>query len=164
VQGAIVKHKIFFGSAGALPSRKTIRYSPFATRCRFNIRQSLFAAVSRLVDLPISRFADKIRLGRNFALPRFSLLMGGSLCRDDCQPFKSMGLQNERWLKPDLLAKLCRSSTSNDDLSAFKDFLRPFMSNGFKEGSHQRGGSEGDDVDGFFEDGFEETLRQTARC
>ncbi|MFA0748949.1 MAG: hypothetical protein EORIYHIE_002818 [Candidatus Fervidibacter sp.] len=114
-----------------------IRYSPFATRCCFNIRQSLFAAVSRLADLPISRFADKIRLGRNLALPRFSLLTGGSLCRDDCQPSKSMGLQNERWLKPDLSAKLCRPSTSNDDLSAFKDFLRPFMSNGFKEGSHQ---------------------------
>jgi hypothetical protein len=30
---------------------------------------SPLAAVSRLADLPISRFADKIRLGRNFALP-----------------------------------------------------------------------------------------------
>jgi hypothetical protein len=39
------------------------RYSPFA------IRHSLFAAVSRLADLPISRFADKIRLGRSLALP-----------------------------------------------------------------------------------------------
>ncbi|MDT7893493.1 MAG: hypothetical protein RRA51_04145, partial [Armatimonadota bacterium] len=63
----------------ALPHKTTryslfaIRYSPFATRCCFNIRQSLFAAVSRLADLPISRFADKIRLGRNFALPLSAL-------------------------------------------------------------------------------------------
>jgi hypothetical protein len=42
------------------------RYSPFA------IRHSLFAAVSRLADLPISRFADKIRLGRSLALPLFA--------------------------------------------------------------------------------------------
>jgi hypothetical protein len=37
------------------------------------IRQSPIAAVSRLADLPISRFADKIRLGRNFALPLSAL-------------------------------------------------------------------------------------------
>jgi hypothetical protein len=51
----------------------------------FAIRHSLPAAVLtfasryslpfffRLADLPISRFADKIRLGRNFALPLFAL-------------------------------------------------------------------------------------------
>jgi hypothetical protein len=37
------------------------------------IRQSPIAAVSRLADLSISRFADKIWLGRNFALPLSAL-------------------------------------------------------------------------------------------
>ena len=69
----LLMRRKFFGSAGALPSRKTIRYSPFATRCCFNIRHSLFAAVSRLADLPTCRFADKIRLGRSLALPLFAL-------------------------------------------------------------------------------------------
>jgi hypothetical protein len=35
----------------------------------FATRYSLFAAVSRLADLPISRFADKFWLGRSLALP-----------------------------------------------------------------------------------------------
>jgi hypothetical protein len=59
----------FFGSAGTLPSRKTIRYSSFSTRCRFTIRHSPFAVVFRPADLPTSRFADKFWLGRNLALP-----------------------------------------------------------------------------------------------
>jgi hypothetical protein len=45
----------FFGIAITLPFRKlllAIRYSPFATR------YSPFAAVSRLADLPISRFDE----------------------------------------------------------------------------------------------------------
>jgi len=43
----VVKCRKFLGSAETLPSRKTIRYSPFATRhSLFAIRYSLFAAVS----------------------------------------------------------------------------------------------------------------------
>ena len=42
---------------------------PFATRYSLLAAVSPFAAVSRLADLPISRFADKIRLGRSLALP-----------------------------------------------------------------------------------------------
>jgi hypothetical protein len=64
--------KNFFGSAVALPSRKLpFQHSPITIRYSlpFYHRQSLFAAVSRLADLPISRFADKIRLGRSLALP-----------------------------------------------------------------------------------------------
>jgi hypothetical protein len=38
----------------------TIRHLLFAIRCSpFTSRQSPFAAISRLADLPISRFADK---------------------------------------------------------------------------------------------------------
>jgi hypothetical protein len=47
-----------------------ISVSPFATHYSLLAAVSPFAAVSRLADLPISRFADKIRLGRNFALPQ----------------------------------------------------------------------------------------------
>jgi len=62
----------FFGSAEALPSRKFLfRQSPFATRYSLLAAVSPFAAVSRLADLPISRFADKIRLGRSLALPQW---------------------------------------------------------------------------------------------
>jgi hypothetical protein len=67
-----------FGNARALP-HKTTRHSLFAARCRFTIRHSLLAIryslpfFFRLADLPISRFADKIRLGRNFALPLSAL-------------------------------------------------------------------------------------------
>jgi hypothetical protein len=64
--------KILFATRYSLPfyhSSFTIRYSPFATRRRFTIRHSLFATVSRLADLPISRFADKFWLGRSLALP-----------------------------------------------------------------------------------------------
>ena len=68
-----------------------IRYSPFATRCCFNIRHSLFAAVSRLADLPISRFANKIRLGRNFALPLSRL--------SSCASFLSRCLRKRSLLK-----------------------------------------------------------------
>jgi len=60
----------FLGIAITLPFRKlllAIRYSPIA-------------AVSRLADLPISRFADKIRLGRSLALQSFSAV------REHCPP------------------------------------------------------------------------------
>jgi len=50
----LLKAENFFGNAGALPSRKTIRrspfttrYSPFATRCRFWLGRS--------IDIPFSR-------------------------------------------------------------------------------------------------------------
>jgi len=46
------------------------RAFPFATRYSLLAAVSPFAAVSRLADLPISRFADKIRLGRSLALPQ----------------------------------------------------------------------------------------------
>jgi hypothetical protein len=62
----------------------TIRYSPFATRRRFTIRHSLFAAVSRLADLPISRFADKFWLGRSLALPRCRRLKSVAWLAFDC--------------------------------------------------------------------------------
>jgi hypothetical protein len=78
------------GNARALP-HKTTRYSLFATRCRFTIRQSLFAAVSRLADLPISRFADKIRLGRSLALPLSRL--------SSCASFLSRCLRKQSLLK-----------------------------------------------------------------
>jgi hypothetical protein len=35
LDGASLDAPKIFSSAGALPSRKTTRYSPFATRCRF---------------------------------------------------------------------------------------------------------------------------------
>jgi hypothetical protein len=64
LEGASPDASRFFGSAGALPSRKN--HSPFATHhLLFTAHrpppfyQSLIAAVSRLADLPISRFADK---------------------------------------------------------------------------------------------------------
>ncbi|MFA0734645.1 MAG: hypothetical protein OGMRLDGQ_001145, partial [Candidatus Fervidibacter sp.] len=45
-----------FGSAGALPSRKTIRYSPFATRCRFRLGSSLALPIFLShVPCPLSR-------------------------------------------------------------------------------------------------------------
>jgi hypothetical protein len=59
-----LRAKKSFGSAGALPSRKN--HSPFATHHLLSTThhslpfyQSPLAAVSRLADLPISRFADK---------------------------------------------------------------------------------------------------------
>jgi hypothetical protein len=60
-----------FGSAGALPSRKTTRYSPLATRCSpFAIRQSLFAVHYSLFAI---RYSLPFRLGRSLALPIHSV-------------------------------------------------------------------------------------------
>jgi hypothetical protein len=59
-----LRAKKSFGSAGTLPSRKN--HSLFATHRLLSTAhhplpfyQSLIAAVSRLADLPISRFTDK---------------------------------------------------------------------------------------------------------
>jgi hypothetical protein len=51
-----------------LVSPIAIRHSLFATRRRFAIRCRF--PTCRFADLPISRFADKIRLGRRLALPQ----------------------------------------------------------------------------------------------
>jgi hypothetical protein len=62
----LMRRKIFRQRRSA--ALQKISVSPFATRYSLLAAVSPFAAVSRLADLPISRFADKIRLGRNFAL------------------------------------------------------------------------------------------------
>jgi hypothetical protein len=73
----IFRHRRSAALQKILVSPIAIRYSPpflpFATRYSLLAAVSPFAAVSRLADLPISRFADKIRLGRSLALPNLLL-------------------------------------------------------------------------------------------
>jgi len=63
-----MRRKKFFGSAEALPPENSCfanRHSPLAIRYSPPFRHSL-----PFPDLPISRSADKIRLGRSLALPQ----------------------------------------------------------------------------------------------
>ena len=67
----LMRRKIFRQRRSA--ALQKILVSPIAIRHSLLAAVSPFAAVSRLADLPISRFADKVWLGRNFALPNLLL-------------------------------------------------------------------------------------------
>jgi hypothetical protein len=67
----LMRRKIFRQRRSA--ALQKISVSPFATHHSLLAAVSPFAAVSRLANLPISRFADKVWLGRNFALPNLPL-------------------------------------------------------------------------------------------
>gem|GEM_PF-7022820 len=66
-----------FGSAGALPSRKTIHHSLLA------IRQSLFAAVFILVGNLFSHFAHRLGSGQ-FVCVKGKPFVASSLVGDGC--------------------------------------------------------------------------------
>jgi hypothetical protein len=62
LEGASPDAPNFFGSAGALPSRKVIYQSPIAIRCRFRLGRSLaLPFFSSLVPRPSSRQKSALR-------------------------------------------------------------------------------------------------------